>query len=251
MLKKRVIILFFAIFSSLIYSENTILNDGSKIFNDSLASIPKNLFIEGQLENGELSIPIIYYQEKNSLGDISISIKQDLNQSKMVFDKDKNKYLGSKNLLNTNVDIEILNYYIRNRVITILEKSSTFKYKNLKSNKILMVEEKNPNNIDNLEESSFITSSNEKYKKIIYIIASESKTILRKEFYLNIDDKTPYIIMDAIDINYIENNYIVTEWEITNLDKKIKIKFNNKTVIVNKNDISNIYADMLSFSGVR
>lgn len=296
MLKKRIIFIFLTLFLIEANANTTIGLLSKKIVDDQEKSKPDNFFVSGILTIEDIETPFKIYTEKNNYySDFSIYIEDSLIMSKTeeyrdLYQENNNKIISSHKLLNSFIPIDILNYPLRNRDYSLLEKSIVYKYKNLKANKILIkdkvIEEPEPiideltstedeptstedvivnpeivnelaqettkveTNIVEIEKSKFEIN---KYKKIIYTIAEGSDIVLNKEFYLNEDDLKPIYIYDVDSIKYIDGFYIPTEWSLTDFNTQIKIsfKYNTETINYSKDKISNEFEKMTNFYGVR
>lgn len=269
MLKKRIIILFLTLFLFKTYS-----NTGSSLSNNSIldsyyTSSPDQFFTKGIIAIDGKNTSFELYSEKNSEGfnNFSININENLYKTiskeyKDLFELNSIKIHGDSVFYNTLLPLELLNYPIRNKEYTILEKYSSFKYKNLRSNKILIkdkieiipvpVIDQNglPIDIIRISKNNYLP---DKYEKIIYIISNESNIILRKEFYLRNNDRAPKYIIEVNSIKYIGGYYIATDWTIKepSSSNMINFKYNVETIIYNKKDVSNKFSQMISFYGVR
>lgn len=293
MLKKRIIILFLTLFLFKAFANTNQNLLSSKIIEDQEKSKPENFFSTGTLTLLNNKIPFEIYIEKNQyFSNLSIHIQDSTLKSKTeefedFFQSDNNKIDGSNKIGTTNIPLELLNYPLRQRDYTILEKSIVYKFKNLKSNKILItnkiveipeiIETEVVEPVDNIEEQNIDTETeaveeidttnndveemelvntieiDNKYKKLIYIVAEGSNIVLRKEFYLDEDDRDPKYIYEVESIKYIDGYYIPNEWSITEETTKTRALFlyNTDTITYVEKMIPNQYENMTSFNGVR
>ncbi len=168
MLKKRVFILFFSLFLFNLNAEskNSLLN--AELLEDSYTNSSKQLFSHGVIIKEDITTPITIYRVKNKFNfyDFSIKIEDDIyKSSSKEFDELSNK--NSKRVIGENtffdtLPLDILNYGLRNREYTLIEKAITFKYKGLETNKILITQKEiieEPEEIILIEESTFIDDS--------------------------------------------------------------------------------------------
>lgn len=296
MLKKRLIFIFLTLFLIDANANTTVGLLSKKMVEDQEKGKPDSFFVSGILTIEDIETPFKIYTEKNKyFSDFSIYLEDSLIMSKTeeyrdLFQENNNKISSSYKLLSSFIPLDILNYPLRNRDYTLLEKSIVYKYKNLKANKILIqdkvIEEPepiiddltsieneptstedeivNPKLVNELEQETTKVETNiveiekskfeiNKYKKITYTIAEGSDIILNKEFYLNVDDLKPLYIYDVDSIKYIDGFYIPTEWSLTdfNTKQKISFKYNTETIIYSKEKISNEFEKMTNFYGVR
>ena len=139
MIKKKVIILFFSMCLANIFADNNLLIDS---YNNSSAKF----YTKGIITNSDgKTSNITIYKEKNrdNFFDISILIDSDLfqNSSKELNEVYfKNNFSNNNSTFYENLPLELLNLGFRNRDFTILETSASFKFKGLKTNKLLSVE---------------------------------------------------------------------------------------------------------------
>lgn len=274
MLNKRIILIFLTLITFKVYSESKLDQQNIKIIEDQYNSLPDNFFVEGiiSIENQVSSFQL--YQEKNSFfTSQSITVENQLLKSKSdeyfdLFSLNNGKIIGTHKFLNTFLPLEILNFPLRNREYTILEKAIVYKYKNLKANKILIIDKKNEIKefTNTYNEESIIDNSYEldvvveetpfesnKYEKLIYTIAEGSNIILKKEFFLNENDRIAKFIYEVENIKYIDGYYIPVEWYYSDSNKSntLRFKYDTNSIVYTKEKVPNEFSKMATFYGVR
>lgn len=276
MFKKRVLFLFFVIFSWNITSEVVISQGNSSILQKSYETNPEELFMEGLLIQDETSYPFVLYREKNSDDYFNLSIKQDNQSVRFKQTGEKSLSSGEKNILDTEIPLELLQYPLRSREYTVLERSNLYKFKELSSNKILVLHKDPvvPEEVDaeepilNEEESEMESTDEDAesitpptpqiviipdYEKLIITVSEMSHTIMEVQYYREKTDREPAYIYEAINIHFIEGYYTVTNCRLTDVKSETTIEFqyNQESVMYNKSDIPPKYRSMTTFYGVR
>ncbi|OQY40777.1 MAG: hypothetical protein B6229_00900 [Spirochaetaceae bacterium 4572_7] len=281
MLKKRVIVLFFILSTICLFGDTKESVSDKAFIDKGYEAAPKVFFATGKVITNEKEFPITIYREKNKNNFYNLSIKMDNDIYKItsgeletIFNLNNVELSGDVLLKNSNIPLDILNYSLRNMDYNVLSKSRSFKYLEIPTNKILIKEKKiikkvtptvldmEPRDLDaNNIEPRFVEESNkdvesinflpEKYKKVIYYQGELPSISLKKEFYLNKSDIEPQYVVEVTRIVFINGNYIIANWEIT--DKKSKkvttFHLNIDSVIFNKQDIPRDFKSLLYFKG--
>lgn len=282
MLKKRVLFLFFIIFSWNISSEVVISQMTSSILQESYDSSPDNLFMEGKLQVGETSYPIIYYREKNRENYFNISVKIDNELTRYKQNKDETLTSGTQSFYTTEIPIEILDYPLRSREYTVLERSNLYEFKGISCNKILVLhtnrvieEEKKEEGLDSIDPlDAYIMSTTNlndeftletepepeplpviipDYEKLIFTVSEMSDLVMEVQFYKAKKDREPAYIYEAVNLHFIDGFYTVTSWRIRDVKKDITIQvnLNQETLTHDRMKVNPKHRNMISFYGVR
>ncbi|MGL1894590.1 MAG: hypothetical protein OCD02_23395 [Spirochaetaceae bacterium] len=286
---KRTIVLFFISLLSICFINADSISDKSYFDEYYKNSVP-TFFAEGEIEFNEIVTVFAVYKEKNKFNHYNLSIKIDnkiykivANETTDLFYIDKTKVTDKDFFYSLPIPLNVLNNALRNRDYILLEKSSRFKFKNIRSNKISVlnkvveitnditdstvlkvssINEENP--VDEIipEASNYnITKDVKKivpikeniYSQIDYIISANTPVILKKEFYLTKKSRIPLYIYETNKINYINGHYTETEWMLTNTktDESIIFRYNIQSILYNKQDVSKEFGSMISFYGVK
>lgn len=262
MFKKRALLLFFTIFLTSLFSEESPL----EIVTDAFNNQPKVFYSEGLLSYKDNSFDFrVFIENKDYFkSNYSLAINERVYKS----------FETEERIENTNIPLDIINFNLEHKEYNLLRSKSI---KNINSYRIIITssneeiielpfETKNQSRSNISEDNDSdtnITDTNERvleeplkkpygrFNKIIFSIPTYPKTIIKKEFYINETDKNPVYIYEAENILFIKNQYIVTDWIITDTKTNniYKFKLNVESITYNKSEVKD--TSLYNFNGVK